>query len=332
MGVGSGLGAQLGIAPEITYGTPVTVNKAFEFKSESLKKVKNTVQGGGIAAGRAAKLGRNRKVTSQAAAGTINMEVVDAGMGLWFQSLMGGTVVPVIVGAGPAYTQTHPFVVDSLGKMLTIQVGVPQTDGTVKPKTYKGCKILSAEFSCDVNGDLMVAWEIDSRELDETITIAALVYSTTAQIISWNEIVTKIGAFGSEAQVDGIKNVSIKFTRPQNTDRFYQGNGGKKSEPITNDDLQVTGTITADHLDGTVFNDKFASDANTSLIWSFQGAALGSTVKTFEIQVPMIFLDDGTPTVDGNDIVSGDFPFTAQLDDAGHPLGTIKYISADVTL
>lgn len=332
MGVGSGLGAQLGIAKETVYGTAVTVDHAFNFKSETMKKVKNFVQGGGMAAGRAAKLGRNRKVTTTAAAGSITMEVEDTGMGLWFQALMGGTVVPVIVGAGPAYTQTHPFVADNGGKSLTIQVGKPQTDGTVKPFTYKGCKILSAEFSCDTNGDLMVTWEIDSRELDETITIAALVYSTTAQVISWNEIVTKIGTFGTEAQVDGIKNLSVKFTRPQNTDRFYQGNGGKKSEPITNDDLQVTGTISADFLDKAVFNDKFASDANTSLIWSFQGAALGSTVKTFEIQVPMIFLDDGTPTVDGNDIVSGDFPFTAQLDDAGHALGTIKYISADVTL
>jgi hypothetical protein len=50
----------------------------------------------------------------------------------------------------PAYLQTHPLT-DSTGKFFTLQEGVPDLTGTVRPQTFKGGKITSAEFSCKVD-------------------------------------------------------------------------------------------------------------------------------------------------------------------------------------
>jgi len=76
----------------------------------------------------------------------------------------------------------------------------------------------------------------------------------------------KIGAFGSEAAITGVRKVDIKFDRPQATDRYYFSNAGLKSEPIENDYVKVTGTIDADYIDKTVWADRFAADSSTSLV------------------------------------------------------------------
>lgn len=107
MAIGSGLGAQLGIAPETTYGTYVAPTKFIEFTKESLVLKKTTAQSAGIAAGRLLALSSRRVLTRREASGSIDLEVTNKGMGLLLQALMGTTVTPVQQGAGPAYLQTH---------------------------------------------------------------------------------------------------------------------------------------------------------------------------------------------------------------------------------
>jgi len=330
--VGSGLGGQFGVVAESSYGAGGTAVKFPEIRSTDLKKVKNTVQGGGLAAGRPAQLGARRKVTTTAAAGGVTMEVTNKLMGLFFQALMGGTVAPVQQGATAAYLQTHPLTVDSAGKSLCMQVGVPLTDATTAAMTYKGCKITAIEFTCDRDGELMANLTVDARELDEVQALA--VHASTSGVIPlpWNISALKLGTFGSEVQVDSVNSISIKIERSMKVDRFYVGNGGKKSEPITNDWVQVTGTINADFGAKATFADRFSADTPTSLVWEFIGPLIASTFyETFRIKVPMIFLNGDTPTLDGQDVVSTAFPFVAQLDGT-NPLATIEYISTDSTL
>ncbi|MFB8420317.1 hypothetical protein ACFC63_33010, partial [Streptomyces albidoflavus] len=62
MAIGSGLGAQLGIAAETTYGTYVAPSKFIEFTQESLALKKTTAQSAGIAAGRLLALSSRRRV------------------------------------------------------------------------------------------------------------------------------------------------------------------------------------------------------------------------------------------------------------------------------
>ena len=95
MAIGSGLAAQVGYAPEVTFGTYVAASRFADATAVDLKKVKNTAQGGGYAAGRLVQSSARRVVTTQAAAGTLAMEVTTAKMGILLQHIMGGTVTPV---------------------------------------------------------------------------------------------------------------------------------------------------------------------------------------------------------------------------------------------
>lgn len=330
--VGSGLGGQFGIAPETTYGTYVAPSKFLEITKVDLKKKKNTVQGGGIAAGRVAQLGSRRKVVTQAVEGSVEMEVANKLMGLLLQTLIGTTVTPVQQDTTAAYLQTHVVAASAAGKSLTMQVGVPLTTGTVSPFTYLGCKILSAEFTCEVDGLLTVAWTIDGQKLDESQTLGVASYSTTLSPFHWGQGVVKIGTFGAEAITDGIKSFTLKIERKMATDRFYLGNGGLKNEPITNGWMEVSGSFTVDYMDKADFNDRFSSDAPFSTVIEFVGDEIEAPYSdTIRFELPMSFLEGDTPGLDGPEIVSGNFPFVTQLDGT-HPLATVEVISTESAL
>jgi hypothetical protein len=328
MAIGSGLGAQLGIAPEVTYGTFVAPTKFIEFTKESLVLKKTTVQSSGIAAGRLLALSSRRVLTRREASGSIDMEIVNKGMGVLIQALMGTTVTPVQQGAGPAYLQTHTLA-DTAGKSLTIQKGVPLTTGTVTKKNILGCKVTSGEFACEVGGMLTGTFEFDGRDVEETSALAAASYPAMAPF-HFGQMSVKTGTFGTETARSGIRKVSCKIERPQEVERFYAGAAGLKAEPVSNDQVKISGTLESDYVD-TTLDDLHTTDGTTSLVWEFTGPLIAATFfETFRITLPAIRLDEGPPVVDGFGVVKPSFNYVGLYDGTNQP--KIEIISTDITL
>ena len=331
MAIASGLAAQIGVAAESTYGTYVAPTRFPEYNKADLKKKKNVVQGGGLAAGQIAQLGSRRVVTSESVEGGFELEVANKGMGLLLAHLLGSSATPVQQGATAAYLQAHT-VGDNIGKSLTIQHGVPDLTGTVRPYTFKGCKLSGAEFSCKVGEPLTMSLDVDGRQASEVETLVAASLATGVAPFHWAQMSVKLGTFGAEAAVSGVKGFSVKFDRGMASERFYAGAAGLKAEPVMNDWLKVSGSLDVDLVNKADFADRFAADSATSLVIEFVGPLIASTYyQTFRIKVPMVFFDGDTPTVDGPDVTSGGYPFVAQLDGT-NPLVSIDYISTDTTL
>ncbi|MFE2941040.1 phage tail tube protein [Streptomyces sp. NPDC059255] len=328
MAIGSGLGAQLGIAAESTYGTYVAPTKFVEFTKEGLQLKKTTAQSAGIAAGRLLPLSSRRVVTQREASGSIDMEVTNKAMGVLLQSLMGTSVTPVQQATTAAYLQTH-LLADIAGKSLTIQKGVPLTTGVVTKKNFVGCKVISAEFSCEVGGMLTASFEIDAKDCEETSVLATATYPAMSPY-HFGQMAVKTGAYASETARDGVRKVSIKIERPQSVDRFYANSSALKKEPITNDQVKITGSIEMDYVD-TVLDDLHTSDAATSLLWEFKGANIASTFdERITFALPAIRIDDAPPTVEGFDVVKPTINFTGLYDGSNQP--KIEYMSTDITL
>jgi nitrite reductase/ring-hydroxylating ferredoxin subunit len=330
MGIGSGLGGQIVIGAEASYAPTsyVAPTKAIEFTKEGLVFRKVTAQSAGIAAGRLLNMSARRVLTTADAGGPIAMEVTNKSMGLIFQSLMGTTVTPVQQATSTAYLQTHTLA-DTAGKSLVIQKGVPLTTGTVTDKTFIGCKIISAEFSCEVGQMLTVSLEIDAKDCDETQTLVVASYPVMSPF-HFAQMAVKTGTYGSEATQDGVRKVTVKVERPQATDRYYAGGGGRKKEPISNDMVKISGSIEMDYVD-TALDDLHTSDAGTALVWEFIGPTIASTYKeTFRIKLPVIKLDGTPPAVDGPAVVKPTYTFTGLYDGTNQPV--IEYMSTDITL
>ncbi|MGW6418846.1 phage tail tube protein [Streptomyces sp. NPDC055055] len=328
MAIGSGLGAQVGIASEVSFGTFVAPTRFVEFTKESLVLKKTTAQSTGIAAGRLMALSSRRVVTQREVSGSLELEVTNKGMGVLFQALMGTTVTPVQQAVTTAYLQTHTLA-DTWGKSLTIQKGVPLTTGTVTDKSFLGCKVTSAEFSCEVGGMLTSTFEFDGRDCDETQTLAAASYSNMSPF-HFGQLAVKSGSFGAETALDGVRKISVKVERPQATDRFYANSSALKAQPISNDLVKVTGSLEMDYVATTV-DDLHTSDGATSLVVEFVGPLIASTYyETFRIKLPAIKIDDAPPTVDGYNVVRPTFNFTALFD--GTNQVAIEYMSTDTTV
>ncbi|MFJ7049048.1 phage tail tube protein [Streptomyces sp. NPDC101112] len=328
MAIGSGLGAQLGIAAEVSYGTYVAPTKFVEFTKEGLALKKTTAQSAGIAAGRLLPLSARRVLTRQEVQGSIDFEVTNKSMGLLHQALMGTAVTPVQQAATAAYLQTHTLA-SIAGKSLSIQKGVPLTTGTVTDKSFVGCKVTSGEFSCSVGEMLTASFEFDGKDCDESQTLAAASYPSMSPF-HFGQMALKTGTYNSETAHDGIRKVSVKIERPQDTERFYAGQSGRKKEPIENDQIKITGSLETDYV-STALDDLHTSDAATSLVWEFVGPLIETTYfETWRLTLPAIRIDEGPPVVDGFGVVKPTYNFTGLYDGTNQP--RIEIISTDVTL
>lgn len=328
MAIGSGLGSQIGIAAESAYGTFVAPTKFVEFTKEDLQLKKTTAMSEGMAAGRLVGLSSRRVLTQKEVQGSIELEVTTKSFGLLLQALMGTTVTPVQQAATAAYLQTHTLA-DTAGKSLSIQKGVPLTTGTVADYSAVGCKITSAEFECEAGGMLTSKFEFDGKNMDETQTLASPSYPTMAPF-HFGQMGFKIGTFGAEAALDGIRKVNLKIERGLAVDRFYANNSGLKAEPISNELVKITGSVEADFVAVTLA-DLFVSDAARSVVWEFTGDLIETGQNyLFRATLPAIHIDDEPPTVDGPEVIRTSFNFTGLYD--GTNQNKIEYKSTDVTI
>lgn len=328
MAIGSGLGSSFGLAPEVTYGTYVAPTRWLDGIA-ALRKTKQTFQGGGMAAGRLMQPGARRVLITAAGGGTFNCSVMSTRMGNLFNGLMGGSVTPVQQGGTTAYLQTYPLA-DTFGRFYTMQAGIPNMAGTVNPYTFLGCQIDSCEFSCEVNGSLSSAWQVSSRQVVESETLAAPSYPASNEF-HFGQATLKLGTFASEALVDAVRKVTVKIERSKHDGGPYMGNAGLRSQGILNNWTKITGTIEADFGTKADFADRFAADSSTSFVWEFTGPLIDTGhFQQFKLTLPQIFFDTDTPVAESPDVVKTSYNFSATFDGTNQP--TLLYKSADTTL
>jgi hypothetical protein len=335
MGIGSGLGGSVGIAEETTYGTYATPTKFFEVNKSEIKKVKNVVQGGGLAAGRLVQPGTRRVQVSEAGTGSLEMEVTSKAMGVWLRQIFGGLGTITQQGATAAWLQSYGLA-DNVGRMVTAQNGVPDTTGTVRPYTGLGGKVTKGEFSCGVDELLTVGLDVDFQKISEAQSLAAPSYVTGLVPFHFGQMAVKLGTFGAETAVNGVKKAIVAIERGQATDRFYAQGGGAnpavKAEPLVNEWVKVSGSLDVDLVNKADFADRFAADASTSMVLEWVGPLIASTFySTFRIKLPMIFVDGDTPVLSDAGVTTGSVPFTAQFDLTNAAV-SCEYISTDTTV
>lgn len=337
MAAGSGIAAQLGIKAESVFGTYAAPDRFLIGWLKGNPQFKpNRVQGGGLYAGEAMPRADRFLETTRQGSGTVTIEVSRKQFGIILAHLLGSSTSPVQQGATIAYLQTHTVAADQAGKYLTIQAGVPQTDGTVKAYTFLGCKIQKATFSCGVDETLTADLEFDCRDMTEAQTLAAASFTAGASTapFTFKDMNVKVGTFASETVVQGVRKVTFTIERPLKTDRQYAGNAGLKSEPLTNGAVVASGTLDTDYVDKTVFVDKFVANTQTSMVleWQVESPVIVASNKyALRFKLPGTFFTGDTPVVDGPEVVGVPVPFECKLDATNGGL-IAEYMSVDTAV
>lgn len=337
MPIGSGLGGQVGVAREASWGVVQAPTLFTKATSAEVSRTNNVVQGGGFDT-TLVEDGSEYALISMA--GTASIQTIfRAGMltgtaspfGLYLQDIFGSAPTPAQQSASIAYLSTFT-IGDSGGRSTTVQTAMPNRAGTVYPFTLLGGKVTSATFSCTAGDYLRLALEYDGSQVVESQATATASYLTSVPF-HFGDLAFKLGTFGAEAAVVGVKGFSLTFTRPNDTDTSYYANNAVsnvsiKAEQIINDRITVSGSVDVDLSTKADFFDRATSNSSTSMIISLvKGTAIASTFfPTIAFNVPMTYFGVSTPVLDDNDVVGASIPFVGK-NDGTHNLCTGTYMS-----
>jgi hypothetical protein len=308
---------------ESVYGTPVTVDRFFEFESEAIDidiaKVDAPLLGGG-------RFLRTDRVKTflRGARGSINFgPVMNKNFGLIFQHMLGQDTI-----TGASANKTHTCQPDALaqqGKFMTVQIGRPDIAGTVQPYTFEGGKILDWELSCAIDEALKLNTTWDFENVLTGTALATASYVATQEMFIFSEGSLTIGGTATK-----VSKASIKGNSQLMADRRFIGN--TKREPLAGGIAEITGTLDAEFEDLTAYA-AWLAGTQATLVLTFTLATLIPTTAvpySLTITCQKIEYSGETPKVGGPDVVKMNRPFRA-LYDGTNPVIKLEYVTGDTT-
>ncbi|WP_279581747.1 phage tail tube protein [Fodinicola feengrottensis] len=326
---------------------PPQVCVFFEFNSETHELKKTVVEGKGLHAGGQYDRAARRAYVKRDVNGGFDLNVANKGFGLLLQNMLGSfSATAVQIGVTGAYKQVHAP--GSLqGKTMTVQKGVPQTNGTVIPITYTGVKFSDWEISCKEGEIATLKLTVDAwDELNPNTSPAGPALATAsypvasefhfaqANLLLGGTATTTSGvtSVASGVNIASVTNCSIKQSNPFKADRYFYGSNGRKAEQIENATHALTGQLDVEFVTQAAVYDLFTSDAAVALEVSFVGPSIGASNYTLDIIIPNIHFDGETPKIGGPDVLSSmTMPFTGLDDQVNNPI-QITYISTDTAV
>lgn len=341
MTTGTGLDAQLGYKLESTVGTAVTVDKFIEFDTESFEFDPSWIEPEGLRAGVKFKRGARLVQSRKQVAGNVEMHYSNRLMGgLWKAALGSSVTTPTVLTAGQSWKQVHQTG-DLFGKSLTLQVGRPQPDGTVKAHTFNGVKVTDWEFACADGEVAKFTLGFDGWDESTSTALATASYVTASEFSSlMNSAFTLGGTLSGTTELTVasgtpvtsiIKSISLKGTNALTTDRYGLGNAGTKREQLENGIPTITGSMEVEY-NQTEFYTPFKANTKTTLYTKWEGGLIGSSSDkdTIEFLIPQIVIKKAPYQVGGPDIVTGTVEFEMYYDGTNNPF-QVRIYSGDST-
>lgn len=316
MALRSGLAAQFGFVPEVTYGTPVTVTKFVEYTSESLSLQRGVIESRGIRAGSRVLRTDRFAINTTGASGDMTFDLSAKNFGSLIYQALGAKAAPVTTGSG----YTHSITPDPNGMQgvsFTAQIGRPDVSGTVNPFTYAGCKVTSWEFANTLDGMLTMRLSIDAQsEAVGTPTLAAATYAANDQMFNYTQGLCQFGVagtLGSPVATD-ITAFTLTGDNGLKTDRHFVRNSTAKKEPIANAFQEITGSLTMEFESVTAYN-RFVSGALASVVLTYDtGVSFTGGTYKLVITMPNVRFDGTTPNASGPEVLMQDLPIRALYD------------------
>ncbi len=280
---------QLGFKTETVYGTAVTVDQFHTgYLSDNPVREQPALVSNAIRAGR-----RTPSCISTGAksvAGPFKTELYAAPLATQLKHMF-GTIATT--GAGP-YTHTaSPGTVDD--KSFTAQVGIPDSGGTVRPFTYKGCKIEGWALSA-------TAGEIATLDLDvvaqDYVTATALASASYLSGCPFTFVQGSVSVAGSA--LAEVEKFTLSAARPLR--KKHRVGSALIMTPV-----ELGRTVYAIEID-TEFTDLTLHDlANTGV-----AVVLAFSDGTYSFTVTMnAWVMPSTPTIGGGDSETA-FQFKAE--------------------
>jgi Phage tail tube protein len=261
---------------------------------------------------------------------TLNMvQLMEALMGGSSSAQQGGT-------AAYLHTFTLQEPTTAVARGMTLQQNVALRGGTDKAKEIVGARPISATFSVG-RGELLTSqFEFDGQKYDTSQTLASPSYVSGVPF-HFGEAALKLGTYGAESAVTGVRAVSATVTIPQDTEYQSFGGGGLKGAPVPNAPVTISGTIDADYVATADFEDRFTGMTFPSLVFECVGAvatgkpAIASTYfPTWRLCVPGVHFTGPGQNNAGRDVPSNQWAWDWVEDGTNQPF--IQVMSSETSV
>lgn len=305
----SGLAAQFGFKLESTVGTPVTVDTFLPLVSESIKRSEAFTESAAIRAGRRLMQSSDWNSGLVTVEGDVQLELYTTSVRSLFTAMMG-------TETSSAGTYTY-YPEDLYGDSLTVQIGRPDTAGTVNPFTYAGMKVASWEIACAAGEIATMGLTFMGCLADESTgtALASASYAAGLRPIKFSgaNIVVAGGTLAS------VSNFTISGDNALSMRQRVSSQYGL--EPIETGLRAYTGSIQGEFESLTAYN-RYINHTEATLV-----ATLANGTSLVKMQANVRF-DGETPNVGGRAILEQPLPFTVvapgTLDSQGL---TITYVA-----
>lgn len=289
MAARTGIAAQFGCAAETTVGTAVTVTTFLPLVSESIQRTEAFTESAGIRAGRQVMISEQQNSGSVTVGGDVQLELPTLGPRPLFKAMWGTET-----GSGP-WTYTPG---DLAGNSLTVQIGRPGVDGTVRPFTYPGCKVASWEIACAAGEIAQLGVTFMGSVADETTGIALASASYTSGLKAFKFSGATVTVAGTAVSA---KQLTITGDNGLEERRFLGSLFSK--EQLQTGLMSITGSIQAEFTDLTLYN-LYKLHTEAAIVATFVSG-------TQQLVITMNARIDGeTPNVGGTGVVEQAIPFT----------------------
>jgi hypothetical protein len=315
--------SQFGFKKETTWGTAVTVDKFFEFESESLSLNREYYDGVGLRADTTFGPSSRKKALKRGAGGDLSMSIPYKNAGAIVDQMVTGTVTPVLVN-GTGYKSTFNVGTGAAPtKSATLQVNKPYSSSTDVAYTDPGAMINSAAFSFAVGSVPMLntSWVAKDETTPGTTPAGAALASASypANDNIWTDL--EIAVTVNSVTAAYVTGVDVNWSIPRAQRGFLDGSA-TYGQPVVNGRAGIEGTITAE-WGNSEYYDLFRSGAMVGLVITAASstAISGSTAfPTVVLTMTNIQIRGGSPNVGGPDLIGSSFPFVVGYDGTNPPL------------
>lgn len=323
----TGTGKVLALVNEVSYGTYVSPTRYIEFNSEGISVNPQPYQAERLD-GRAYQTVNDYRQIIKGAGGDTEYDITQKGMGLLFLAMLGKVVTTQPDTTLQPLHYLHTFTPDRAGwhsKSYSLLKNLPSDTDTDYPLAYSGGVVTGWNLQAALNQalKLTLTWDFAKEFTDKTVGTPAYPEDNLAFI----DIDLAIEIDGASTC---ITELGISEERPLKTDRWCLGN--TKKRPLLNGKSQLTGTISKDFEDLTLY-EKFINGAHAALTLT---ASLGeidagqSNPYQLIVTVPDIVFTGETPTIGGQELIAQSLPWKA-LDNLTDPIITFEYSTSDAT-
>ena len=242
--------------------------------------------------------------------GSFSMDMTAGNTAILFKHALGA------VATAGSYVHTCTMA-DPYGLGLTLEVGRPGNDGTVRAFTYAGCKINTLDLSVSVGELLSAEFGVIGTTAETIGSVTAASYGTGLELLHFA---------GAAITVAGTaypcKDFSLSVNNGLTGDRYVLGSQIAQ-QPIASSLAEVTGSLTAEFVDATAYN-RVVNATTAAIVATFTDSAS----KSITVTVPVARFDGDTPTVGGPDILDQTLNFKGLFNGTDSPV-TIAVANGD---